>query len=51
MSSGIKNIVLVHGNFADGSGWEGVFQILQKDGYNVTIASKTRRCLWLRISR
>src|SRR5271163_2002399 len=37
MSSRIKNIVLVHGNFADGSGWEGVFQILQKDGYNVTI--------------
>ena len=37
MSSGIKNIVLVHGNFADGSGWEGVFQILQRDGYNVTI--------------
>jgi len=38
MSSGIKNIVLVHGNFADGSGWQGVFQILQRDGYNVTIA-------------
>jgi pimeloyl-ACP methyl ester carboxylesterase len=37
MSSGIKNIVLVHGNFADGSGWESVFQILQKDGYNPTI--------------
>ena len=37
MSSRIKNIVLVHGNFADGSGWEGVFQILQRDGYNVTI--------------
>jgi pimeloyl-ACP methyl ester carboxylesterase len=37
MSSGIKNIVLVHGNFADGSGWEGVFQILRRDGYNVTI--------------
>lgn len=37
MTSGIKNIVLVHGNFADGSGWEGVFQILQRDGYNVTI--------------
>jgi pimeloyl-ACP methyl ester carboxylesterase len=37
MSSGIKNIILVHGNFADGSGWEGVFQILRRGGYNVTI--------------
>src|SRR5258707_12884929 len=34
---GVKNIVLVHGGFVDGSGWEGVFQILKKDGYNVTI--------------
>jgi pimeloyl-ACP methyl ester carboxylesterase len=32
-----KNIVIVHGAFADGSGWEGVFQILSKDGYKVTI--------------
>lgn len=37
MSSGIKNIVLVHGNFADGSGWQAVFEILQRDGYHVTI--------------
>jgi pimeloyl-ACP methyl ester carboxylesterase len=32
----IKNIVLVHGAFADGSGWKGVFEILVKKGYNVT---------------
>jgi pimeloyl-ACP methyl ester carboxylesterase len=32
-----KNIVIVHGAFADGSGWEGVYRILTKDGYNVTI--------------
>jgi pimeloyl-ACP methyl ester carboxylesterase len=31
----IKNIVLVHGAFADASGWEGVYQILKKQGYNV----------------
>ena len=31
------NIVLVHGGFVDGSGWEGVYKILKKDGYNVTI--------------
>src|SRR5882762_3418046 len=33
----MKNIVLVHGGFADGSGWEGVYSILKKDGYNVSI--------------
>ena len=35
--AGIKNVVLVHGGFVDGSGWEGVYQILKKDGFNVTI--------------
>ena len=30
-------IVLVHGGFVDGSGWEGVFENLRKDGYNVAI--------------
>src|SRR5215210_443519 len=34
---GAKNIVIVHGAFADGSGWEGVFKILQGHGYNVTM--------------
>jgi pimeloyl-ACP methyl ester carboxylesterase len=32
-----KTIVLVHGGFVDGSGWEGVYRILKKDGYNVAI--------------
>ena len=32
-----KNIVLVHGAFADGSGWEGVYDILTSRGYTVTI--------------
>ena len=30
-------IVLVHGGFVDGSGWEGVYRILKKDGYDVAI--------------
>src|SRR3979411_2181739 len=30
-------IVLVHGGFVDGSGWEGVYKILKKDGYRVSI--------------
>jgi pimeloyl-ACP methyl ester carboxylesterase len=33
----IKNVVLVHGGFVDGSGWEGVYDILTKDGYKVTV--------------
>lgn len=33
----MKNIVLVHGGFVDGSGWESVYMILKKDGYNVSI--------------
>jgi pimeloyl-ACP methyl ester carboxylesterase len=32
-----KSIVLVHGGFVDGSGWEGVYDILKKDGYDVGI--------------
>lgn len=32
-----RNVVLVHGGFVDGSGWQKVYGILKKDGYNVTI--------------
>ena len=32
-----RNIVLVHGGFVDGSGWEDVYQILKRDGYNVSV--------------
>src|SRR5947199_9631737 len=32
-----KAIVLVHGGFVDGSGWEGVHKILKNDGYTVSI--------------
>src|SRR5262249_49914926 len=35
--TGIKNVVLVHGAFADGSGWESVARILEKDGYTVSV--------------
>jgi pimeloyl-ACP methyl ester carboxylesterase len=30
-------IVLVHGGFVDGSGWEGVYRILKRDGYRVSV--------------
>ncbi len=36
--AGIKNVVLVHGAFADGSGWEAVAKLLEKDGYTVSVA-------------
>jgi pimeloyl-ACP methyl ester carboxylesterase len=35
--TGVKNVVLVHGGFVDGSGWEGVYQALKKSGYVVSI--------------
>jgi len=37
MKAPALSIVLVHGGFVDGSGWEGVYNILKNDGYNVTI--------------
>jgi pimeloyl-ACP methyl ester carboxylesterase len=36
--TGIKNVVLVHGAFADGSGWAAVAKTLEKDGYTVSVA-------------
>ena len=36
----MRNIVLVHGAWADGSGWKGVYDILVKDGYKVSIVQE-----------
>jgi pimeloyl-ACP methyl ester carboxylesterase len=36
----VKNIVLVHGAFADGSGWRRVADILGKDGYTVSVVQE-----------
>jgi pimeloyl-ACP methyl ester carboxylesterase len=36
-SAVVKNVVLVHGGFVDGSGWQGVYKALKKSGYAVTI--------------
>jgi pimeloyl-ACP methyl ester carboxylesterase len=33
----VRNVVLVHGGCVDGSGWQGVYNILTKDGYNVSV--------------
>lgn len=37
----MKSIVLVHGGFVDGSGWEGVYKILKSDGYDVTVVQNS----------
>jgi pimeloyl-ACP methyl ester carboxylesterase len=40
LAAPIKNIVLVHGAWADGSGWKGVYDILVKAGYNISIVQE-----------
>ncbi len=37
------SIVLVHGGFVDGSGWEGVYNILKKDGYSVGVVQNSTK--------
>jgi pimeloyl-ACP methyl ester carboxylesterase len=39
-ASRVRNVVLVHGAWADGSGWKGVYDILVKDGFNVSIVQE-----------
>jgi pimeloyl-ACP methyl ester carboxylesterase len=36
-TNGEPNVVLVHGGFVDGSGWEGVYRLLKRDGHNVSV--------------
>jgi pimeloyl-ACP methyl ester carboxylesterase len=36
----VKNIVLVHGAWVDGSGWKPVYRILTKDGYHVSVVQE-----------
>ena len=42
---GAKNVLLIHGGFVDGSGWRGVYDLLKKDGYNVTIVQNPTNSL------
>lgn len=41
----VKNIVLVHGGFVDGSGWQSVYNALKKNGYEVTIVQNSTTSL------
>ena len=36
-ATGTQNVVLVHGGFVDGSGWQGVHSLLKRDGYDVRV--------------
>jgi pimeloyl-ACP methyl ester carboxylesterase len=40
LAAPVKNVVLVHGAWADGSGWKPVYEILVKDGYNVSMVQE-----------
>src|SRR6266481_5667313 len=40
LAAPVKNIVLVHGAWVDGSGWKPVFEILTKDGYRVSVVQE-----------
>ena len=42
----IKNIVLVHGGFVDGSGWRGVYESLSRDGFRGSASCRTPPCHW-----
>ena len=44
-SSSGTAIVLVHGGFVDGSGWEGVYQALKRDGYDVSVVQNPTQSL------
>ena len=41
----VRNVVLVHGGWVDGSGWEGVYKALKKNGYTVTIVQEATTSL------
>src|SRR5256712_2545713 len=41
----VRNVVLVHGGWVDGSGWEGVYRALKKSGYAVTIVQEATTSL------
>ncbi|EJN07865.1 alpha/beta fold hydrolase [Herbaspirillum sp. YR522] len=45
MAAPVNNIVLVHGFFADGSGWQGVADILLRDGFNVAVVQQPETSL------
>ncbi|MFC8661001.1 alpha/beta fold hydrolase [Streptomyces sp. NPDC057199] len=43
--STVKNIVLVHGGFVDGSGWQAVYRLLARDGFDVSVVQNPTHSL------
>jgi pimeloyl-ACP methyl ester carboxylesterase len=43
--SAVKNVVLVHGGFVDGSGWQGVYSALKRNGYSVSVVQNPTKSL------
>ncbi|MGW0948300.1 alpha/beta fold hydrolase [Streptomyces sp. NPDC002623] len=43
--STVKNVVLVHGGFVDGSGWQPVYRLLTRDGFNVSVVQNPTHSL------
>ncbi|MFB7495398.1 alpha/beta hydrolase [Streptomyces sp. NPDC056161] len=43
--STVKNVVLVHGGFVDGSGWQGVYRLLTRDGFKVSVVQNPTHSL------
>jgi pimeloyl-ACP methyl ester carboxylesterase len=41
----VRNVVLVHGGFVDGSGWQGVYEALAADGYRVAVVQHPTQSL------
>ena len=41
----VTNVALVHGGFVDGSGWQGVYDLLRADGFNVSVVQNPTRTL------
>ena len=39
--NGLRNVALVHGGFVDGSGWEGVYHLLTRDGFKVSVVQNS----------
>ncbi|MGW1781874.1 alpha/beta fold hydrolase [Streptomyces sp. NPDC002143] len=43
--STVKNVVLVHGGFVDGSGWQPVYRLLTRDGFDVSVVQNPTHSL------
>jgi pimeloyl-ACP methyl ester carboxylesterase len=43
--TGVKTVVLVHGGFVDGSGWNGVYKALEKEGYTIQVVQNPTNSL------